>query len=296
VRESQGINENEGVSRGTFCPIGTPETAEDMIEFLCSELGDKEAFMRKRVFRDALKKLENNPDARIPGWPALEADIGTESIIALRTVFMPGVDVSPLTQMADRYVYDETDDKYIDRERFYTVAKFIHDGSELDRRHRNDFMEVAGKQRPVFKLFETSPLRRRVGGADLYPDFPPGSIFRLSRSGDTIPDDQDAEQGTMTMFNTWRGWPILPTKEPQERLLIQCTDMVNRLFAYLSQDNASQIEWLKRWLAWTVQFPGQKQQVAPVFLPVSLRHPLLTYNLLMVARRRFSLAINGSYS
>jgi len=115
VRESQGINNNEGISNGTFCPIGSPETAESMLDFVCGELGDKEPFMRKRVFRDAIKKLENNPDAKIPGWPALEGDIGTESIMALRTVFMPGVDVSPLTQMADRYIYDETDDHYIDR-------------------------------------------------------------------------------------------------------------------------------------------------------------------------------------
>jgi len=266
VRESQGINENEGISKGTFCPIGTPETAESMLDFICGELGDKEPFMRKRIFRDAIKKLENNPDARIPGWPALEADVGTESMLALRTVFMPGVDVSPLTKMADRYIYDETDDKYIDRDRFYTMSGFVHDGTELDRRHRNDLMEVAGKMKPVFKLFESSPLRRRVGGRDLFPDFHPGSIFRLSRAGDTIPDDQDGEPGTMTMFNTWRGWPILPTTTPNESLLVQCRLMVDRLFGYLSQDNATQIEWLKKWIAWTVQNPGQKQQISPVFV------------------------------
>jgi len=266
VRESQGINNNEGISSGTFCPIGTPETAESMLDFICAEVGDKEPFMRKRVFRDALKKLENNPDARIPGWPALESDVGTESMLALRTVFMPGVDVSPLTQMADRYLYDETDDKYIDRDRFYTMSGFIHDGSELDRRHRNDLMEVAGKMRPVFKLFESSPLRRRVGGRDLYPDFNPGSIFRISRAGDTIPDDQDSEPGTMTMFNTWRGWPILPAKNPTPSLIDKCNSMMDQLFCYLCQDNKEQVSWLKQWIAWTVQFPGQKQQIAPVFV------------------------------
>jgi hypothetical protein len=266
VRESQGINENEGVAQGTFCPVGTPETAESMLEFVCKECGDSESFMRKRVFRDAMKKLENNPDARIPGWPALEADIGTESMFALRTVFMPGVDVSPLTRMADRYIYDETDDQYIDRDRFYTISRFVHDGAELDRRHRNDFMEVAGKSKPVFKLFESSPLRRRVGGRDLYPDFPPGAIFRLSRAGDVIPDDQDSDVGTMTMFNTWRGWPIQPAKSPDPLIIAKCIQMMDQLFGYLSQDNAGQVEWLKKWIAWTVQNPGQKQQVAPVFV------------------------------
>ena len=266
VRESIGINENEGISAGTFCPIGAPETAESMLDFICAELGDKEAYMRKRVFRDALKKLENNPDARIPGWPSLEAEIGTEAMLALRTVFMPGVDVSQLTRMADRYIYDETDDQYIDRDRFYTISRFVHDGAELDRRHRNDFMEVAGKMRPVFKLFESSPLRRRVGGRDLYPDFTPGTIFRLSRSGDVIPDDQDGEQGTMTMFNTWRGWPILPVKDPHPAMLTKCNFMMDQLFAFLTQDNKEQTAWLKQWIAWTVQNPGQKQQIAPVFV------------------------------
>ena len=266
VRESQGINENEGISHGTFCPIGTPGIAEDLLDFICKELGDAEPFMRKRVFRDAIKKLENNPDARIPGWPALEADIGTEAMYALRTVFMPGVDVSPLTKMADRYIYDETDDKYIDRDRFYTMSGFIHDGTELDRRHRNDLMEVSGKMRPVFKLFESSPLRRRVGGRDLYPDVQPGAIFRMSRAGDTIPDDQDGELGTMTVFNTWRGWPILPAKNVDESLMAQCHVMMDQLFALLTQDNKDQIIWLKKWIAWTVQNPGQKQQIAPVFV------------------------------
>lgn len=266
VRESRGINENDGISRGTFCPIGTVETAESMIDFICGELGDPEPFMRKRVFRDAIKKLDNNPDARIPGWPALEADIGTEAMYALRTVFMPGVDVSPLTQMADRYIYDETDDKYIDRDRFYTMSGFIHDGSELDRRHRNDLMEVAGKMKPVFRLFETSPLRRRVGGRDLFPDYQPGSIFRMTRAGDTIPDDQDSEPGTLTMYNTWRGWPILPTKTLDPVLLAKCELMLDRLFGLLTQDNVAQMEWLKKWIAWTVQFPGQKQQIGPVFV------------------------------
>lgn len=266
VRESQGINENEAVAQGTFCPIGSVETAESMMEFVCKETGDNESWMRIRVFRDAMKKLENNPDAKIPGWPSIEASIGTESLLALRAVFMPGVDVSPLTKMADRYIYDETDDQYIDRERFYTIARFVHDGAELDRRHRNDLMEVGGKMKPVFKLFESSPLRRRVGGRDLYPDFAPGVIFRITRAGGVIPDDQDSEPGTMTMFNTWRGWPILPTKALDEKLIAKCLEMMDRLFGYLSQDNMEQVEWLKKWVAWTVQNPGQKQQVAPVFV------------------------------
>jgi len=266
VRESHGINENDSVSRGTYCPIGKPETAEAMIEFVCAETGDPEANMRKRTFRDALRKLENNPDARIPGWPALEADIGTEPMYALRAVFMPGVDVSPLTKMADCYIFDDTNDRYVDRERFITMLSFNHTKDELERRHINDFIEIAGKMKPLFRVFETSPLRRRISGSNLYPDFPPGSIIRVTRGGDIVPDDEDAEPGTVTMFNTWRGWPIKPTKNYNPALGAKCREMMEQLFKYLCRDNPAQINWLMEWIAWTVQHPGQKQQVAPVFV------------------------------
>ena len=264
VKESIGINQNEGVSRGTFCPIGSEETAEGLLDFVCTELGDPEAYMRKRTFRDALKKLTHNPDAKIPGWPALEKEIGSESMMAIRTVFMPGIDVSPLTRMADNYVYDDSSDNYIDRERFEMGVRFVFDGNELDRRHRNDFIEVAGKSKPLFKIFEASPLRRRIKGRDLYPDLPSGVIFRTYK-GEVVPDDQDQDKA-LTLFNTWRGWPFAPTAEPKQPILDQCNRLLTRLFGYLTQDNADQAEWLKQWLAWTVQFPGQKQQIAPVFV------------------------------
>jgi hypothetical protein len=70
----------------------------------------------------------------------------------------------------------------------------------------------------------------------------------------------------MTMFNTWRGWPVLPTTNPIPELIDKCNSMMDQLFGYLAQDNKTQMDWLKKWIAWTVQFPGRKQQVAPVFV------------------------------
>jgi hypothetical protein len=43
VRESIGINENEGISAGTFCPIGTPEIAESMLDAGAAAFLPKEA-------------------------------------------------------------------------------------------------------------------------------------------------------------------------------------------------------------------------------------------------------------
>jgi len=70
----------------------------------------------------------------------------------------------------------------------------------------------------------------------------------------------------MTMFNTWRGWPVLPTKHLDDSLLTKCDQMMGQLFDYLTQDNKEQAKWLKKWISWTVQNPGQKQQIAPVFV------------------------------
>jgi hypothetical protein len=179
---------------------------------------------------------------------------------------MPGADVSILTKLAERYVYDETDDLYIDRERFQAFGHFTHAGSELDRRHRGDFVRVGGKPRPAFKLFEISTIRKRVNTRDLYPDLNPGGIFRIDRIGEQISDDSEDEAGVNTAFNTWRGWPISVAQPVDPSVLATCNTFLDRLLSLLTRDNTRQAGWLKQWLAWTIQHPGDKQQIAPVIV------------------------------
>lgn len=266
VADSNSLNNHEAIADDVFCPIDSDDIAENLLEFICGELDDKEPFMRVRTYRDAVGKLARNPDAKIPGWPTISQMLGDEVTNALRTVLMPGADVSMLTKLAERYIYDETDDLYIDRERFKSFEKFAHDGAELDRRHRGDFVRVGGKLRPAFKLFEISTIRKRVNTRDLYPDLAPGGIFRIDRIGDMLPDDDETEEYVNTAFNTWRGWPISPTDKPNPEIMAQCDAYLNKLLHYLTCDNSNQSEWLKSWLAWTFQFPGQKQQIAPVIV------------------------------
>lgn len=266
VQDSQGMNNHEAIANDVFCPIDADTIAESLLEFICKELGDEEPYMRVRTYRDACGKIARNPDAKIPGWPTMSQLFGDEVCNALRAVLMPGADVSILTKMAERYVYDETDDIYIDRERFQSFDKYAHDGSELDRRHRGDFVKIAGKLKPAFKLFEISTIRKRVNTRDLYPELAPGGIFRIDRIGEMISDDDDSEPVVNTAFNTWRGWPIpVPHSVPPE-LLAKCNTMLDQLFAYLTRDNPKQAEWLKNWLAWIIQHPGIKQQIAPVIV------------------------------
>jgi hypothetical protein len=266
VAESQAMNNHESLAGDVFCPIDSDDIAEELLKFICDSVGDSEAYMRVRTYNDARKKIDRNPDAKIPGWPTISQLFGDAVVNALRAVLMPGADVSILTQMAERYVYDETDDKYIDRQRFQSPIAYVHDGTELDRRHRGDFVRAGGKLRPAFKLFEISTIRKRVSTRDLYPELNPGGIFRINRAGEHISDEDEDEAGTITVFNTWRGWPVALPQVVDPAVLNTCTTMLDKLFAYLTRDNPKQAEWLKQWIAWTIQFPAVKQQVSPVII------------------------------
>jgi hypothetical protein len=265
VQDSNGLNNHEAIADDVFCPIDSDGIAESLIEFVCKEMGDEEPYMRVRTYRDACGKLLRNPDAKIPGWPSMAQLFGDEVINALRAVLMPGADVSILTKLAERYIYDETDDLYIDRDRFQSFGTFAHSGNELDRRHRGDFVRVGGKLRPAFKLFEISTIRKRVNVRDLYPDLRPGGIFRIDRIGEQISDDDD-EPTSNVAFNTWKGWPIAVAQPVNFETLELCNKYLDQLLAYLTRDNLGQALWMKQWIAWTIQHPGDKQQVAPVIV------------------------------
>jgi hypothetical protein len=265
VREGAAINNHEVLSAEVFCPVDVDDIAESLIGFVCDYLGDTEKHMRIRTFHDACEKLDRNPDAKIPGWPAMEAFIGADGTLALRTVFMPGSDVSLLTSFAERYLYDESDNNYLDRVRFATSGRYIHEGHELERRHKGDIIRIGGKPKEAFKIFESSSLRKRIGGRDLYPDLGPGGIYRITNIGEVV-NDSDDNRTALAMFNTWRGWPISVPETVVPETLQKCEDYLDKLLGYLTRDNLKQSVWLKRWIAWIIQHPGTKQQVAPVIV------------------------------
>lgn len=262
VKESAAMNNHESISTDVFCPVDSDDMAERLIRFVCKEMGDDESHMRLSTYQDAVEKLERNPDARVPGWPAVEQLLGGERMMALRAVFMPGSDVSLLTKLAERYVYDESDDNYIDRDRFYSNHNYVHDGGALERRHRGDTIRIGGKPREAFRVFESSDIRKRVGFRDLYPDITPGSIVRISGQQEILGDDDESDRTALTVFNTWRGWPVSVPDEFDPALAGELEQRLDKLLGYLTRDNENQIKWIKDWIAWTIQFPGQKQQIA----------------------------------
>jgi len=266
VREGQALNNHEGVADDVFCPIDSDEIAESLLGFICDQCGDEEKHMRIRTYNDAKQKLERNPDAKIPGWPSLEQLLGGENVAALRTVFMPGADVSILPRLAERYLYDESDNQYIDRDRFPTGRRYVHEAPELERRHKGDKVRIGGKSREAFKIFESSDMRRRIGARDLYPDLSEGGVYRISSLGRVLSDDDNDNSSALVIFNTWRGWPLSKPDRTDPAIAERCELMLNKLLGYLTRDNPHQIEWWKKWFAWTLQNPGKKQQIAPVIV------------------------------
>ncbi len=260
VSESQALNGHEAISHEVFCPIDNDTQAERLLEFLCAQFGDDELRMRLRAYHDACEKLDRNPDAKIPGWHAITGLLGAEPTQALRNVTMPGNDVSGLSKMVERYIYDETDNRYIDRERHALYNHYTHEGAELERRHRADTIFIGGKPREAFKVFESSTLRKRVGFRDLYPDLEPGQVFRLGITGNVVPDDEDSP--AQVVFNTWKGWPIQPVVNPEPDRTARLVKYLDDLLGLLTRDNPEQIRWVKNWIAWILKYPGSKQQIA----------------------------------
>lgn len=264
VKECSAMSEHETVSREVFCPIDTDSWAEKLIHFICDVMGDEEPHMRVRTYYDAAEKLGRNPDAKVPGWLSIQSMVGAEAVQALRTVITPGADISALTRMAERYIYDETDNRYIDRERHRSHSVFIHEGADLERRHRGDVIFLGGKPRECFKVFESSNIRKRVDGKDIWPDIVPGSIIRVSNMGNIVGDDYDG--AAATYFNRWQGWQVEPIEEIDPAVMAKAVEMTDRMFMLLTSDNMEQVNWIKKWIAWTRQFPGIKQQIALVII------------------------------
>lgn len=264
VDDGKAINNHPSVSVEVFCPVDTDIWAESLIRYICTAMGDDEAAMRIRSFHDAREKLDRNPDAKVPGWHSLNALLGAEAMLAVRAVLTPGSDVSVLTKMADRYVYNEADGKYIDRERHRIYDHYSHEATELERRHKSDTIFIGGKPREAFKIFESSTMRNRVGNTNMRPDLDPGVIYRIDMMNNVVPDEID--HPASIMFNSWRGWAILPTDEIDPKVMEDVVKYTDRLFGLITRENQDQMTWLKKWIAWIFQKPAEKQQIAPVII------------------------------
>ena len=265
VDEGASVNNSEQLADEVFCPIDCNETAESLIELICHETGDDEPHMRKRTFLDAHRKLEQNPDAKIPGWPSMEAMFGVEVTRGLRSIVAPGADISVLSKLIDRYVYNDANGNYIDRDRFcQRLEQFEYPNSDLYQRHKPETIIIAGKPREAFKSFEMSKSRVAVQTSDMFPDHQAGSILRRSSVRGIVPDGY--QDDSHLVFNTWAGWAVKPCAIVNPELMYKCETSLNKVLGYLTCQNELQVDWIKNWIAYTIQHPGDKQQIAWIAL------------------------------
>ena len=265
VNEGAATNNSEQLADEVFCPIDCDETAEALIELICKETNDTEEFMRKRTYRDARGKLERNPDAKIPGWPSMETLFGVEVTRGLRGVVSPGADISVLSKLIDRYVYNDSNGRYIDRDRFsHRLEQFEYANSDLYQRHKPETIIIGGKPREAFKSFEMSKSRVAVQSSDMFPDCQAGAILRRSPIRGIVPDEYSED--SHLVFNTWAGWAVKPCAVVNPELMEKCIASLDRVLGYLTCQNELQSNWIKDWLSYTIQHPGDKQQIAWVAL------------------------------
>jgi hypothetical protein len=261
VNESQALEETTGLKAGVICPINSDEIAASLISFICNYCGDDEKPMRLRTFADARRKIDLNPsNARVPGWGAMLKMLEAQAMEAIKTVLRPGADTSILAQFAEDYLYCKASTMYIDRKSMLDGLNYEFEPGALKTRHASDRVMIGGKSMRAFDIFEGSKLRILVGTTDLLPDWQPGFVYRRGISGRILSDEDESERAH-TVFNTWRGWTVLPIDTIDPAMMERAVALLDRLLGYLTCDNEKQIDWIKKWLAWTWQNPGTKQQI-----------------------------------
>ncbi len=244
---------------GAMCPIKTRSDVEQFIRFCCSIFGDPEDYLRVRLVNDAFEKLGRNPDAKIPGNTAIRQLLGDDFINAARVVLYPGSDVSPVSEMAERYVLVASSGLYIDRVYFRTNVPYLLDHTIVMRSNSHKRVNLGKRSVPAFELFEESNIRIIVDAADMYPNSPAGEVIRVV-NGQVVDDDYDGDDSHL-VFNTWPGFPVKPAHTINEELMARCVAMLDQLLGNLTCNNPYQIDWIKRWIAHMVQEPGTKIQI-----------------------------------
>ena len=267
VRDGQAINANVVFSRASRAIIADPSHAELLLEHICQQRGkpaDREECLE--MFQFARKRLDADP-ARLDvmGWTGIGNFFGDEARKALRTVLNVGADSTLLEDFAERYLFHLGEGAFIDRQAFREgQAQFIFTRESLTLRHAPDLIQTKKKPVEAFPIFIKSKLRQDVTDVEIHPDYPPGSIVRVTRQGVIVPDNDYAPPHSRLIFNKWAGLYILPAKTIDEALKAECIDKLDHMLSLVTKNHKGRMEWIKAHFGWTLKHPGKKQQVALV--------------------------------
>ena len=266
VLEGQAINaEGRSLEGVCWAPIDSPSTAVDLLTFL-----QKSAHATNQLgvtFLHAEGQLQRDPGAHVPGWSSLETVLGVQAKSGIRHAFRAGIDLSKIEMLAERYIYDETEHKYLDRESLIQGIPFSHSFEELAHtwEPESTFDKNRKKTNP-FRMYATSKLRVDVKQQEFFPGHEPGSLLRFSPLHRILGRDHDRQPDEYSVLNTFPGFKVKPIATIDRAMMSAAVTMLDRMLGLLTRDNDAQIKWLKQFVAHIAQFPQEKPQVCPIVI------------------------------
>ena len=264
IPEGQAINAQGRSLEGVcWAPISDADSAKTLLTFL-----QKRAHASGQLgvtFAHAETQLQRHPNARVPGWSNIETTLGVQAKIGLKRAFRAGIDINLIETLAEKYVYDKTDHKYLDRRSLLQGIKFDHDQSELLHQWSNQPFYVGKKKYNPFALFTGSQLRVDVKSQTFYPGHEPAAVLRVSPVHGVL-NGEDKHPDEYQALNIFPGFKIKPIATVDPAIMKRAVSMLDAMLALLTQDNDAQMKWLKQFIAFIVQQPSIKAQVCPVVI------------------------------
>jgi hypothetical protein len=201
----------------------------------------------------------------VPGWPALETLFGAQAKVGIRRAFRAGIDIDLIERMSDRYALDLSDHAYLDREALLKGVRYEQKHDDLIRQWENEPVFVQARRLNPFKLYSASQLRTDVYRRDFFPGAPAGAILRFSPLYGLL-KNEESHLDEYRILNTFPGFPIRPIATVDPEIMKIAVDMLDHMLGLLTRDNDAQMMWLKKFIAWIVQFPAIKPQVCPILV------------------------------
>ena len=261
--EGRAINaEGKSLHGICWCPVDTREAALDLIAFL-GKLGASGDLKVAYLHREA--QLIRDPLAPVPGWNALGGIFSQDGKQGIRRAFRAGLDLDLVERMSERYILDISTNSYLDRDLLLKGLAYDKKHDDLAHRHSNESILVGKKRMNPFRLYAMSNLRTDVATADMFPGEEPAALLRVSPVHGLLKTD-DLLHDEYKVLNIYRGFTIKPAQTVNPDLMRKCVTAIDRMLGILTRDNDAQIDWIKKFIAWTIRFPAIKQQVAPVII------------------------------
>ena len=98
----------------------------------------------------------------------------------------------------------------------------------------------------------------------MFPGEDPGVILRHSPVHGLLTGDWQPEE--YKVLNIYSGFAIKPAGTIDPAMMTKVVGMLDTMLGLLTRDNPAQMDWLKDFVAWTIQHPEKKQQVCPVII------------------------------